>query len=102
MASDDFFNPQHLKGKSEAEIVTVLHYEAKKLLNSNYYHFTPGCIRWLKNEFPNMVSESNRDHDFDKILTLNQFQTSMKKIIKRKKLDHNVCLMWENDDDEYA
>ena len=49
-------NPQHLKGKSEAEIVTDLHYEAEKLLHFNYHHFTPDLICRLKNAFPYMVA----------------------------------------------
>ena len=88
-----YFNTQHLKGKSEAYNVIVLHYEAKKLLYFNYRNFIPEFILWLRNEFPNIVAESNQDHDFDKLVTSNQFQTRIQKIIKRKKLDPNVCLV---------
>ena len=103
MASDaNKLNPQHVKGKSEYEIVTFLHYEAKKLLNFNYHNFTPELIRWLNNELPNMVAEYNRYHDLDKLLTTNKFQTRIHKIIKRKKLDPNVRLTWESGDAEYA
>ena len=103
MASDaNKLNPQHVKGKSEYEIVTFLHYEAKKLLNFNYHNFTPELIRWLNNELPNMVAEYNRYHDFDKLLTSNKFQTRIHKIIKRKKLDPNIRLTWETGDAEYS
>ena len=68
-----FFNPQYLKGKPEAETVTVLHYEAEKFLPFNYHHFTPEFICRLKNEYPKLVAESNQDHDFDKLVTSNQF-----------------------------
>ena len=49
-----------------------------------------------------MVSESNQGHDFDKLVTSNQFETRTQKIIKRNKLDPNVRLTWQNDDAEYA
>ena len=48
-------------------MVTVIHYEANKLLYFNYHHFTPELIRRLKNKFPNLVAESNWDHDFDNL-----------------------------------
>ena len=35
------FNPQHLKGKSEAEIVTVLQYDSEKLLYFTDHRCTP-------------------------------------------------------------
>ena len=35
-----FLNPQILKGKPEAEIVTVIHYEADKLMHFNCHCFT--------------------------------------------------------------
>ena len=68
-SSAEKFNTQHLKGESEAEIVTVLQYDANKLLHSNYQHLTPEFIHLLKNEFPKLVAESNRYKRFDKILT---------------------------------
>ena len=95
-------NTQHLKGESEAEIVTVIQHEVDKLLHLNCHNFIPEFIRWLKNEFPKMVDESNRDQDFDKLVTLNKLQTRIQKIIKRKKLDPNVRLTWESGDAEYA
>ena len=97
-----FFNYQHLKGKPEAEIVTVIHYETEKLLHFNYHNFTPEFICRLKNGFTKLVDEFNRDHDFDKLVISDQFQTSMQKRIKGKKLDPNVQLTWNNDDYEYA
>ena len=95
-------NPKHLKGKSEAEIVTVLHYEANKFMNFKCHNFTPELICMLKNEFSKLVTESNWDHDFDKLVTSNQFQTRIQKKIKRKKLDPNFRLTWDNDDAEYS
>ena len=80
-----FFNYQHLKGKPESEIVTVLHYDAEKLLHLNYHHCTPYLICQLKNEFTKLVAESNWDNDLAKLATSNQFQTRTQKIIKRKK-----------------
>ena len=49
-------NPKTLKGKSEAEIVPVLHYEANKIMYFNYHHFTPDLIRQLRNEFTKLVA----------------------------------------------
>ena len=49
-----FFNPQHMKGKTEAEIVTVIPYEVEKLIHFNYTHFTPAFICLLMNEFPRL------------------------------------------------
>ena len=87
-------NPQHLKGKPEAKIVTVLHYESDKILCFGYHRFVPGFICRFKNEIPKLVTESNQDRGFDKPVTSNQLQTKMHKIIKGKKLDPNVHLTW--------
>ena len=38
------FNPKHLKGGSEAETFTVIHYKVNKFLHFNYYSFTPEFI----------------------------------------------------------
>ena len=95
-------NPQHFKGKLEAEIATVIHHKAKKLLHYNYHYFSPEFIRRPKNEFSKLVSASHLDHDFDKIINPNQFQNRIQKRIKRKKLDPNVLLTWYNNDSGYA
>ena len=59
MASDALFYLQYLKGISEAEIFTVIHYEADKLLHFDYHSFTPEFICRLESKFPNMVTESS-------------------------------------------
>ena len=95
-------NPQHLKGKPEAKIVTVLHDESDKILCFCYHSFVPGFICRFKNEIPKLVTESNQDRGFDKLVTSNKFQTRIQKRIKRKKLDPNFRLTWDNDDAEYS
>ena len=71
---------------SESDIVTVLHYEAEKLLYFNYHNFTPEFIRQLNNEFTKLVAESNWDHDFDKLVTSNQFKTRIQKKNQKKQI----------------
>ena len=71
MASDALFYLQYLKGISEAEIFTVIHYEADKLLHFDYHSFTPEFICRLESKFPNMVTESSWGHDFDKLVNSN-------------------------------
>ena len=103
MASAEFFfNPQNLKRKSEAKIVTVLHYKTDKLLHLSYHQYIPEFTYWLKNEFTKIVAKSNRYNEFDKLVISNKFQTRMLNIIKRKKLDPNTRSAWNNDDAEYT
>ena len=57
------FNPMFLAGKSEAEVVTVLHPLADKLMHFGYVHFTEDFITQLKKETQKVVDEADKEHD---------------------------------------
>ena len=50
------FNPMFLAGKSEAEVVTVLHPLADKLIHFGYEQFTEEFITQLKKEIKLVVN----------------------------------------------
>ena len=78
------FNPILLAGKSDAEVVTVLHPLADQLKFFGYTRFTQEFIDELKKELPNIVEEANKDHDLDKILPSMQYKSRMEKRIRKK------------------
>ena len=96
------FDPLFLAGKSDAEIITILHPLAYTLIHFGYTHFTDDFIVQLKKKIPNIVEEANKEHDLDTIKPSTLFQTRMEKRMKRKKLDKNTVLDWKMDDREYA
>ena len=56
-----------LAGKTEAEVVTVLHPLADKLIHFGFEKFTEDFISQLKKEMQMVVNEADRDHDLNKI-----------------------------------
>ena len=83
MGAANKFNPLLLTGKSDAEIITMLHPLAGKLIHFGYTHFTEEFIVQLKKELPKIVEEANKEHDLDIIKPSTVFQTRMEKRIKR-------------------
>lgn len=96
------FDPIFLSKQSTADIVTVLHYLADKLLVSNFRHFNEKFMDRLKKEMPGLVKEAKSDHDLDRIPSTRQHQTRMQTKIKRKKLPKDTVLDWKKDAGEYA
>ena len=84
--TSQIFNPIFLKGKSDTEIVTVLHPLVDKLIHFDYPQFTEDFLNQMKKEIPRLLNEVNRYHDFDEIKPSNLFKTRMQKRIKKKKL----------------
>ena len=73
------FDPLFLTGKSDAEVITMLHPLADKLLHFEYTHFIEYFIVQFKREIQRIVEETNKDHDFDIIKPSKLFQTRMEK-----------------------
>ena len=96
------FNPMFLAGKSEAEVVTVLHPLADKLMHFGYVQFTEDFITQLKNEIQKVVDEADKEHDLDRIKPSKLFKTRMEQRIKREKIDRDSILDWKLDDGEYS
>ena len=84
MGAAKIFDPLFLTGKSDAEVITMLHPLADKLLYVGYTHFKEYFIVQLKRELPRIVEETNKDHDLDTIKPSKLFQTRMEKRRKRK------------------
>ena len=100
--ASQIFNPIFLKGKSDTEIVTVLHPLVDKLIHFGYPQFTEDFLNQMKKEIPKLLNEVNRHHDLDEIKPSKLFKTRMQKRIKKKKLPPNTILDWKKDDGEYS
>ena len=74
-----------LAGKSEAEVVTVLHPFVDKLMHFGYKQFTEDFITKLKKKIQKVVDEADKDHDLDRIKPSKLFKTRMEQRIKREK-----------------
>ena len=77
-------NPLFLKGKSDTEIVTILHPLANKLKHFGYRHFTQEFIDNLKIELHLIVQESYQNGVLVSIRST-RFKTRMVKRIKKRK-----------------
>ena len=96
------FNPIFLSGHTDAETVTKLHLLIDKLTYFGYKNFTDTFITQLTKEIPEVVKESVRNHDLDRIDCSMQLNLRMQRRIKRKKLNKDCVLDWKLDDGEYA
>ena len=96
------FDPIFLSKQSTADIVTVLHDLADKLLVYECRHIDESFIKKLKKEMHKLVNDAKGDHDLDRIPSTRQYQTRMQKRIKRHKLAKDTILDWKNDAGEYA
>ena len=78
------FNLLFLKGKSDTEIVTILHPLANELKHFGYRHFTQEFIDKLKIELHLIVQESNQNGVLDSIRSSTRFKTRMENRIKKE------------------
>ena len=86
------FNHMFLAGKSEAEVVTVLHPLADKLMHFGYVQFTEDFITQLKKETQKVVDEADKEHNLDRIKPSKLFKTRMEQRIKSKQIDRDSIL----------
>jgi hypothetical protein len=86
------FYPIFLSKQSTADIVTVLHDLADKLLVYECRHIDESFIKKLKKEMHKLVNYAKGDHDLDIIPSTRQYQTRMQKRIKRHKLAKDTIL----------
>jgi hypothetical protein len=80
------FDPIFLSRQSTADIVTVLHDLADKLMVCKFLYVDDLFIKKLKKEMHKLVNEAKGDHDLDRIPSTRHYQSRMQKRIKRNKL----------------